>query len=430
VSLAFDHRDAGTPEVEWAACGQLSASSTVVVGPGAPGLVTTAARAGSRVEVIIASDGERSHPGSPTHTPDRLAAIRRVEAAAAVSTLAPAATVTFLGLPDGALPQHRGALVDALRSRLGEDVLLVTPWRDDQHPDHEACALAAAVAAAEAGCRHWQYPIWAWHWADPASAELPWADLRRLELQPAAREAKAAALSRYVSQHAPLSPRPGDEPILAPYVTAHFARPFETFVVPPAPAAQPVYFDDLYARSDDPWGLQDRFYEQRKRELVCAALPRPRFRRALEPGCASGLLTAGLAQRCDEVLACDVADRAVALARERLAGVEHVRVERRRIPDDWPARSFDLIVLSEVGYYCPDLAALGELVRATLTSDGVVIACHWRHPAPDHPHTADEVHAALGEGLHRVAAHIEEDFRLDVWTRGGASVARLDGILG
>ncbi len=308
--------------------------------------------------------------------------------------------------------------------------MLVTPWRDDQHPDHEACALAGTAAAAEAGCAHWQYPIWAWHWADPSSIELPWADLRRVELHPAARAAKAAALARYVSQHAPLSPQPGDEPILPEHVTAHFARPFETFVVPPAPAAQPAYFDELYARSDDPWGLQDRFYEQRKRDLICAVLPRPRFRRALEPGCATGLLTARLAQRCADVLACDVAGRAVTQARERLAGVAHVQVEQRRIPADWPAGRFDLIVLSEVGYYCPDLAGLSELVRAALTPDGVVVACHWRHPAPDHPHTAEEVHAALGTGLHRIAEHVEEDFRLDVWTPGGASVARLDGILG
>ena len=123
------------------------------------------------------------------------------------------------------------------------------------------------------------------------------------------------------------------------------------------------------------------------------------------------------------------AARAVALASQRLAGLPHVRVEHRRIPQDWPTGEFDLIVLSEIAYYCPDLTGLAALVHAALTPDGVVVACHWRHPAPDHPHTADDVHRALGTGLCRIAQHVEEDFLLDMWTRDGASVARKGGIV-
>lgn len=446
MTAVFDHRATGTPEAAWQACQRLAACPSVEVPAaatrvivlaahpddealGAGGLIAAAARSGSAVEVIIASDGEASHPASQTHTPAQLAAIRRVEAVWAVSALAPEATVTFLGLPDGALDAHRNTLVEVLRARLGATALLVTPWQGDRHPDHEACAVAAADAAAEQRCTHWQYPIWAWHWADPTSAELPWPDLRRLDLEPAACNAKRAALDEYASQHAPLSAQPGDEAILPAQVTAHFERSFETFVVAPAPASSSSYFDALYSRSDDPWRLRDRFYEQRKRDLMCAALPRRRFRRAFEPGCASGLLTARLAHRCDEVLACDVADRAVALARERLADLPYVRVEHRRIPEDWPTGQFDLVVLSEVGYYCPNLPVLAERIRAALAPDGVVVACHWRHAAPDHPHCAGDVHRALGEGLCRIVQHVEEDFLLDVWTRTGESVARADGIV-
>lgn len=460
MTLTFDHRATGTPEAAWLACERLAACPHVPVPDsavrlvvlaahpddealGAGGLIAAAAQAGCQVEVLVATDGEASHPDSTTHPPRTLARIRRAETARALSALAPAATLTFLGLPDGALAAHVAVLGNALQKRLTGNVLLVTPWCGDRHPDHEACALAARDAAVRAGCGHWQYPIWAWHWADPESGSLPWPDLRRLELDAAASDAKRSALAAYVSQHAPLSALPGDEEILPAHVAAHFSRPFEMFVVSPIQspidheggaarrqsASDTGYFDALYSRSDDPWGLQDRYYEQRKRDLVLAVLPRARFRRALEPGCASGLLTARLAQRCDHVIACDVADRAVALARQRLAGMPNVHVEKRRVPQEWPAGQFDLIVLSEVGYYCPDLPSLSEHVRASLAPDGVVLACHWRHEASDHPHTAEEVHHALGEGLGNIASHLEEDFLLDVWTPSGESIARADGIL-
>ena len=60
---------------------------------------------------------------------------------------------------------------------------------------------------------------------------------------------------------------------------------------------------------------------------LLAALPRPRFRRAFEPGCATGLLTEALARRCDQVVAWDVAEAAmVHTLLER--GVSHMMVRR------------------------------------------------------------------------------------------------------
>jgi hypothetical protein len=69
----------------------------------------------------------------------------------------------------------------------------------------------------------------------------------------------------------------------------------------------------------------------------------------------------------------------------------------------------------------------------SLTPDGIVVACHWRRRAPDHPLTGDQVHAALAaESCVRIAAgHTEADFRLDVLTRPDApSVAEAEGLLG
>jgi LmbE family N-acetylglucosaminyl deacetylase len=397
---------------------------------GAGGLIHAAAAAGRDVHVVVATDGEASHPSSRTARPAELARIRRSEVAAAVGALAPGARLTFLGLPDGRLVGFADQLAETMASLLDRPALVVAPWERDGHPDHEACGVAArrAVTAGSTGTL-WQYPIWAWHWDDPEHSQLLAASPAGMELGAAGRAAKRAALGCHVSQHRPLSPQPGDEAVLQPGMLAHFDRDLEVFVTDQPAAARPDYFDALYAERDDPWGLADRFYETRKRSLLLAALPRARFGSAFEPGCASGLLTAELAQRCSSVLAWDGAARAVELARARLADQRGVRVEQRRIPADWPASRFDLIVLSEVGYYCTDLALLAGRVAAGLAEDGVLVSCHWRHAAPDHPHTAEQVHAAVGTGLRRIATHREDDFLLDVWTRGGESVARSTGVL-
>jgi hypothetical protein len=56
-------------------------------------------------------------------------------------------------------------------------------------------------------------------------------------------------------------------------------------------ALPPDYFDRMYADSQDPWDFAGRWYEQRKRALTMASLPRARFRRAFEPGCSIGQLS-------------------------------------------------------------------------------------------------------------------------------------------
>ncbi|HEY2166608.1 MAG TPA: SAM-dependent methyltransferase [Jatrophihabitantaceae bacterium] len=192
---------------------------------------------------------------------------------------------------------------------------------------------------------------------------------------------------------------------------------------------RPGYFDDLYAASDDPWGLARGFYERRKLALLMAALPRERFERAFEPGCALGLVTRQLAERCDEVLAMDVVPRAVELTRQHAADFPGVTVCEGSLPDDLPPGTFDLVVLSEVGYYVADLDALRSAVHGLLRRDAVVVACHWRHSAPDYPQSADVVHAALGVGMYRLARHVEDDFLMDVWTTVPGSVAQREGIV-
>ncbi|WP_336332654.1 class I SAM-dependent methyltransferase [Pseudomonas putida] len=180
------------------------------------------------------------------------------------------------------------------------------------------------------------------------------------------------------------------------------------------------YFADLYATNEDPWAFRTRWYEKRKRELVMASLPRQCYQRVFEPACANGELSALLAERCAELLCQDLDPTAVGLARERLAGARNARVELARLPADWPAGRFDLIVLSEVGYYLDpgDWLQVIERSVASLTYDGGLLACHWKHPIVGCPQDGREVHRMLARHLplYPQFQHEEADFALAYWS--------------
>lgn len=191
----------------------------------------------------------------------------------------------------------------------------------------------------------------------------------------------------------------------------------------------PDYFDRMYARDVDPWGFASRWYERRKYALTLAALPQARYGRGLEIGCSIGILTAQLAARCDSLVAVDPSAVALASARTRVPPA--VRLAQASVPHDWPAGTYDLVVLSEVGYYLDavDLERLLDLVERDLAPHGTVVACHWRHPVEDYPLTGDAVHEALARWP-RSSRIEEEDFLLDVLAPdGAASVARREGLL-
>jgi hypothetical protein len=90
------------------------------------------------------------------------------------------------------------------------------------------------------------------------------------------------------------------------------------------------------------------------------------------------------------------------------------------VPEDWPAGSFDLIVLSEVGYYLTDGELNTLLAKASgcLDPGGDLVAVHWRL-ATDYPLTGDHVHEAVRctPGMAAIAHHEEREFVLDVMRR-------------
>ncbi len=181
------------------------------------------------------------------------------------------------------------------------------------------------------------------------------------------------------------------------------------------------YFDDVYAAHDDPWGFETSPYEAAKYERTLLALTRERYDSALEIGCSIGVLSARLARRCDHLLALDVSQRALERARARCADLPQARFERRRLPQQFPAGQFDLVVASEVLYYLgqSDLQATLERCVAVLPAGGELLCVHWTPQVHDYPQTGDEVHEAVLALPGLVAVHAErhEQYRLDLFRR-------------
>lgn len=188
---------------------------------------------------------------------------------------------------------------------------------------------------------------------------------------------------------------------------------------------------DSDARAADPWSVESRWYERRKRAITLASLPADRYRRALEIGSSIGALSAELGDRCDELLAVDLLAAAVDQAPLRLADREQVAVQQFDLRASIPAGPFDLVVLSEVGYYLTrsQLDETLSAIDARIGDRGTLLACHWRHPVAEHVLTGDEVHAAIAaRGVPRIARHEEADFVLEVYSRDACSVAQHEGI--
>ena len=181
------------------------------------------------------------------------------------------------------------------------------------------------------------------------------------------------------------------------------------------------YFAAQYRDAEDPWRLAERWYEQRKYALTLAALPAPRYRRAFEPGCSVGVLSALLAERCDELVSWDREPAAVRQAAARLEPHPGAQARLGTVPEQWPDGHFDLIVFSELLYYLGtvELTRAARAAAGSLDPGGHLVAVHWRHPVREHAQSAERVHATVRAqpGLAPLVRHEEPDFLLEVFVR-------------
>ena len=242
------------PIVRWLICRvarplpEIDTTSCVVLAPhpddeslGCGGTIARKRAAGSAVTIVIATDGERSDRESRP-TPE-IARVRREEACAAAAQLGvDAASVVFLGLPDGALEtccdELRGLVSEVLETKRPVQVFVCSGA--DNHPDHRALNRAAREAAGPLRVAVLEYPVWAWISQPLAFAAgndvKPGAlasllglvhqrdRLKRVRLGPH-RSTKRAAIACHTSQHGTGSPRGG----IPPEMLAAFDAPYEIF---------------------------------------------------------------------------------------------------------------------------------------------------------------------------------------------------------
>ncbi|MEK8225950.1 SAM-dependent methyltransferase [Oerskovia sp. M15] len=472
--VTFDHRATGTTEEAWRASGVLDRLPALdLAGPvdhlvllaahpddetlGAAGLLARLSRQGcgsrsssrptarARTQIPRRTPcGARDDPAQGAPGSGRRGCTRSRRALPGAPGRRPARAPRVL---------HR-QLAQVLEPPVGDDTgggaagrtLVCAPWRGDGHRDHRISGEVAAEVAEAHGARLLEYPIWWWHWGDPddpRSTSEEVAMRSRAHPGGAGRQVPCRRRPPVAGRTALRGPR--DAAVVGSEMLRRSERELEVFVeatpqdgvedgtvAPAVPQSLPAtFFDDFYRDRSDPWGFETRWYEQRKRALTLASLPRPRFLAGLEIGCSTGVLTAELAARCDRVVGVDVAEAPLAIARRRLG--DSAELLRLETPRQWPAGRFDLVVLSEVGYYygAADLETAIDKAVGSLTDDGVLVACHWRHAVPEHPLRGDEVHAALSgrAELARLARHLEEDFVLDVFVRPPArSVAAEAGL--
>lgn len=181
------------------------------------------------------------------------------------------------------------------------------------------------------------------------------------------------------------------------------------------------FFEQKYRSNTDPWNFASSSYEQDRYEAIIRALDHRRYRRVFEPGCSIGVLTLRLADICNQVDAMDIAPSAVEKARERCGDLAHVRIACAALPDMPFAGDFDLLLLSEIGYYfeADELRRIASGVVSRLEASGVLLATHWLGVSHDHLLSGDDVHEVLGslDGIKLDHSERRVGFRLDRWVR-------------
>ncbi|GAB3893242.1 class I SAM-dependent DNA methyltransferase [Spirosoma agri] len=189
------------------------------------------------------------------------------------------------------------------------------------------------------------------------------------------------------------------------------------------PSLPTTYFDDVYRANEDPWAFETSPYERAKYEATMAALPNDHYKSAFEIGCSIGVLSEMLAQRCGKLLAVDASELPLKTARQRLAAYPQVTISQMSIPNEFPDQPFDLILMSEVGYYLAldDLKQVRQLLIDHLETNGQLLLVHWTPFVHDYPLTGDQVHelflesTGAGKPLIHLLGQRTDKYRLDLF---------------
>lgn len=220
----------------------IACTSALVVAPhpddetlGCGGAIALLRDRGCNVQVLVISDGTLSHPHSCKYPAPKLRALRESETISALAVLGVDATaVTFLRLPDGAVPTQEPEFSQAVASCCNyltqvTPQLIFLPLRYDPHPDHRASwkLIYTALANLNLSSRLIEYPIW--DWDETQRGSLPNLPSWRLDISSMV-ELKQQAIALYRSQTTNLIDDDPEGFCLTPEMLANFTRPWEVYL--------------------------------------------------------------------------------------------------------------------------------------------------------------------------------------------------------
>ncbi len=183
------------------------------------------------------------------------------------------------------------------------------------------------------------------------------------------------------------------------------------------------FFEQLYQGNPDPWQFATSEYEAEKYAATLKSLPRNLYQAGFEIGGSIGILTEKLARRCQSLLSVDVSQIAQQQAIDRCHQLNNIKFELMSVPQSFPTTSFDLIVLSEVGYYWSweDLHQAQDLILDRLQFQGHLLLVHWIADTGILPLTGDQVHddflSLVPSQLKRIKSLTQEKYRLELFEK-------------
>lgn len=219
-----------------------TARSVLIVAPhpddetlGCGGAIALLRQLNIPVQVLVVSDGTKSHPNSLVYPPPALKKLREQESLAALAILgvAPEA-VTFLGLPDGEVyisneSQNAIALITQYLIDLAPSIIFL-PYRGDPHPDHRASwqLFATGIKNLTYIPRMLEYPIWDWDTKQRGNFTEQ-IEAWRLDIN-SVLELKRKAIAQYRSQISDLIKDDPEGFRLSPEMLQNFTQPWEVYL--------------------------------------------------------------------------------------------------------------------------------------------------------------------------------------------------------
>ncbi len=199
---------------------------------GCAGLLQNWAPYATETVLIYVTAGEASHGYQSADDRAELARLRRIESQRALAALDLADSLSLrireLFLPDAHVKSFRTELESKLREEIDSQCVVIAPYDQDGHTDHDEVGACARKLAAEVGCELYFFPVWMWFWRKPEESVRQEAFMK-LFMSTDELSRKNMAMRCFESQILPTSE--GVSVIPREFLDHYSTRPYEVLMV-------------------------------------------------------------------------------------------------------------------------------------------------------------------------------------------------------